>query len=128
MKIPANVPSTTCVARSLMKLRRIRDVYWLEASASVTSVMENVIPTTVIIEPAIVDSMPRAPAAPEPKRRGQRASQSWPAEASTSINPRARLMLAATISEGMNQKLARRLPMRNLILCTGRWVGNHGVE
>jgi hypothetical protein len=36
-----------------MKFRRMREVYWLEASASTTTVMENVTPTTVIIKPAI---------------------------------------------------------------------------
>ncbi len=44
-----------------MKFRNMREVYWLEASASVTSVIENVTPTTVIIEPAIVDNISRAP-------------------------------------------------------------------
>ena len=74
MKIPVKIPSTTCVTRSRMKFRRMREVYWLEASASVTKVIENVTPTTVIIEPAIVDNIPRAPSAPAPNRRGQRAS------------------------------------------------------
>ncbi|MEO8430433.1 MAG: hypothetical protein ABI592_02910 [Acidobacteriota bacterium] len=32
-------------------------------------------PTTVIIEPAIVDNIPRVPSAPAPKTRGQRSIQ-----------------------------------------------------
>jgi len=32
----------------------MREVYWLEANTSVIRVIENVTPTTVIIEPAIV--------------------------------------------------------------------------
>jgi len=62
--MPAKMPSTTCVARSRMKFLRMRDVDWLEASASVTNTntntIENVTPTTVIIEPAILDNTPRA--------------------------------------------------------------------
>ncbi len=84
-------------------------MYWLEASASVTKIIENVIPTTVIIEPAIVDNIPRAPSALAPNTRGQRASHcSIPVE-SNSINAAARTMLTATISEGTNQKLECRL-------------------
>src|SRR5689334_20352051 len=103
--MPEKTPSTSWVARSLMKLRRMREVYWLEANASVTRVMEKVTPTTVIIEPAIVDSIPRAPEAPAPKKRGQRASQSAFAWVSTLIKPTASAMLAATMSDGRNQKL-----------------------
>jgi hypothetical protein len=106
--MPAKIPSTTCVTWSLMKFRRMREVYWLEASVRVTRVMENVTPTTVIIEPAMVASIPRAPAAPAPKRRGQSAIQSWLPEESTSIRPRARTVLNATINDGRNQKLSRR--------------------
>ena len=118
--MPAKIPSTTCVTRSRMKFRRMREVYWLEASASVIKVIENVTPTTVIIEPAMVASIPRAPAAPAPNRRGQSAIQSrLPAE-SASIKPTARTMLNATISDGRNQKLARRLLQRCLSLFMGR--------
>lgn len=52
-----------------MKFRRMREVYWLDASA--TKVMENVIPITDIIEPASVDNIWRAPSAPAPDSRGQ---------------------------------------------------------
>lgn len=65
------------MTRSRMKFRRMREVYWLETSASVTNTIENVTPTTVIIEPAIVDNTPRAPAALAPNRRGQRAIHCW---------------------------------------------------
>ena len=88
-----------------MKLRRMREVYWLEASASVTKVIENVTPTTVIIEPAIVDNISRAPSALEPNRRGQRASHWALPVVCASIKTIARTMLPATISEGTNQKL-----------------------
>ncbi len=72
--MPVKTPSTTWVTRSRMKLRRTREVYWLDASANVTKVIENVVPTTVIIEAAIVDNITRAPAALAPKRRGQFSS------------------------------------------------------
>jgi hypothetical protein len=70
VKLPAKIPRTTWVTRLRMKFRRMRDVYWLEASANTTKIIENVTPTTVIIEPAIVDIIPRAPSAPAPNRRG----------------------------------------------------------
>ena len=44
----------TCVTRLRMKLRKTREVYWLEASVSASRVMENVMPITDIIEPASV--------------------------------------------------------------------------
>ena len=120
--MPAKIPSTTCVTRLRMKFRRMREVYWLEASASTTRVMENVTPTTVIIEPAIVDIIPRAPSAPAPNRRGHWAShRSLPAE-SASINATARAMLNTTISEGINQKLDRRLLQSCLNLFMGQFV------
>ena len=118
--MPAKIPSTTCVTRSLMKFRRMREVYWLEASASVIKVIENVTPTTVIIEPAIVANIPRAPAAPAPNRRGQSAIHVSLPEESASIKPTARTMLNATISDGTNQKLARRLLQNCLSLFMGR--------
>src|SRR5688572_18540441 len=107
--MPPNIPSTTWVIRSPMKLRSIREVYWLDASARVTSVIEKVTPTTVIIEPAIVESTSRAPPAPEPKTRGHRSIHGRACPESSSIKPRASAMLAAKISEGTNQKLLRRL-------------------
>ncbi len=67
--MPAKIPSVNCVTRSRMKLRRMREVYWPDASASVTRVIENVTPTTLIIEPAIVDNIPRAPAAARTAQR-----------------------------------------------------------
>jgi hypothetical protein len=88
-----------------MKLPRTREVYWLDASASVTRVIENVTPTTVIIELAIVESICRAPSAPTPNSRGQRVRVSFPTAESASIAAAASTMLIATIKEGMNQKL-----------------------
>jgi hypothetical protein len=70
VKIPAKIPSTACVTLLRVKFRRMRDVYWLEAIANTTKIIENVTPTTVIIEPAIVDIIPRAPSAPDPNRSG----------------------------------------------------------
>ena len=108
MKMPANTPSTTCVTRSPMKFRRTREVYWFDASASTTKVIENVTPTTVIIEPAIVESIPRAPAAPAPKRRGQRLIHCWLPVESASIKATASKMPSPIISDGKNQKLSRK--------------------
>ncbi len=87
----------------------MRVVCWLEAIASVTKVIENVIPASVIIDPAIADNIPRAPSAPPPNRSGQQAShRSFPVEPALT-KATARAMLTATISEGINQKLDRRL-------------------
>ena len=108
VKMPAKIPSTTCVARLLMKFRRMREVYWLEAIASATRVIENVTPTTDIMEPAMVESIPRPPAAPAPNRRGHLASNLSPTKRSTSIRAMASTMLPATINEGRNHRLERR--------------------
>lgn len=103
-----------------MKFRSMRDVYWLEASTSTTKIIENVTPTTFIIEPAIVDIIPRAPSAPAPNRRGHRFSQrSLPAE-SASIKATAKAMLTTTISKGRSQRLDRRLLQSCLSLFMGQ--------
>src|SRR5665811_1650188 len=107
--MPLKTPSTTCVTRSPMKFLRIREVYWLEASVRATRVIENVTPTTVIIEPAIVDNISREPSALAPNRCGQRASHCVIAVECNLTNAIARAMLNARISEGTNQKLDRRL-------------------
>jgi hypothetical protein len=78
--------------------------------------IENVTPTTVIIDPAIVDNIPRAPSAPTPNRRGQRDSHCSLPMKSASIKAVARAMLTATIIAGTNQKLARRLLQSRLSL------------
>ncbi len=101
-----------------MKFRRMRDVYWLDARVSTTKIMENVTPTTVIIEPAIVDIIPRAPSAPAPNRRGHWLSHRSLSEEAASINTTARAMLTKTISEGMNQRLDRILIQSCLSLST----------
>ncbi|MFT5350006.1 MAG: hypothetical protein ACI909_001335 [Planctomycetota bacterium] len=64
----------------------------------------------VIIEPADVDNIWRAPSAPTLNSRGHWLSH-WlkPAE-SASINTTAKAMLLVTISAGINQKLDRRSP------------------
>ena len=64
MKTPTKVPSTVWLARSRMNLRKMRDVYWLDAKARATMVIEKATPATVIIELAMAVSMPRNPAAP----------------------------------------------------------------
>ena len=53
-----------------MKFRRMREVYWLEAKASATKVIENVIPMRDIMEPARVANSWRAPSS-HPK-------EAWP--------------------------------------------------
>ncbi|GJG89622.1 hypothetical protein tb265_48030 [Gemmatimonadetes bacterium T265] len=52
-----------------MKVRSTRGVYWADACATAAMVIENVTPDTVIIEPAMVESMPRASSAPAPRGR-----------------------------------------------------------
>ena len=115
--MPAKILNVTCVTRLRMKLRRMREVYWLDASASATKVMENVMPITVIIEPASVDNSSRAPSDPTPNRPGHWASQRSPMAESVSIKATAKTILAATISEGINQKLERRSLQICLSLC-----------
>jgi len=106
--MPVKIPSTT-----------LRDAVTHEVAAGCVrcigsrpalappKVIENVTPTTVIIEPAIVDNIPRAPSALAPNRRGQRASH-WalPVECA-STKAIARVMLPATISVGTKPKTRR---------------------
>ncbi len=128
VKMPAKIPSTPCVTRLPMKFRRMREEYWLEASASATNVIENVTPTTDIIEPAIVESIPRAPSAPAPKRRGHRDSHMSITEESASIRATASTALPATISEGRNQRLERTMLQSCLILFMRHPPGNGGTR
>lgn len=112
----AKTPSVNCVMRLRMKFRRMRELYWLDASVNASKVMEKVIPITVIIEPANVDNICRAPSAPTPNKRGHWLSQRSLVAESVSINTTAKTMLPAIISEGRNQKLDRRLPQSCIIL------------
>ena len=111
--MPTKTPRTVWFVRSLMKLRRTRDEYWLAANDSETMVMEKTTPATVIIEPAIVDSMPREPAAPAPNRRGQLAMTFCASIRSVSISANASVTAAQTITAGTNQKLDRRSVKRS---------------
>lgn len=88
-----------------MKFRRTRDEYWLEVSDSATSVMENVIPTTDIIELAIVESIPRDPSAPAPNSLGNRMRDSALNIVLAWINPIASTAEKTTMVDGTNQKL-----------------------
>ena len=116
-KVPAKIPSVLCVTRLRIKVRRMREVYWLEANASATNVMENVTPMTVTIEPAIVANNWRAPSGVAPNRRGHWAShRSLPAE-SVATKATASATLTVTINVGMNQKLDRRVLQSCLNLC-----------
>ncbi len=99
-----------------MKLRSTRDEYWPAARVSATSVIEKVTPTTVIIEPAMVDRMARAPSA------------SGPIEAATgrcsSTSSRARPSAPDAMISGTNQKLwSRRSQMRRMVLTRAPCVG-----
>ena len=58
-----NVPSVSCVPRSRMKFRSIRGPNWVDASVSVTRMMENTTPTTVMIAAAMVVRICRAASA-----------------------------------------------------------------
>jgi hypothetical protein len=94
----------------------MREVYLLEAKASVTRVIENVTSTTVIIEPAILDNTPRPPSVLTPNKRGQRGSQCPLLLGSASIKANAKTMLDPKITEGTNQKPAYKLPQNLLSL------------
>lgn len=74
------------------------------------------------MEPAIVDNIPRAPAAPAPKSRGQRIAHCLLPAKSASIKATARAMLKARMSEGTNQKLPLSLLQSSLSLFMGRNV------
>ena len=75
--------------------------------------MEKTTPATVIIGPAILDSMPREPAAPAPNRRGQLSLTSCTSIRSVSISASASVTAAQTITAGTNQKLDRRSVQRS---------------
>jgi len=111
--MPTKTPRTVWFVRSLMKFRSTLDEYWLEANDSDTIVIENTTPATVIIEPAIVDSMPLEPAAPAPNRRGQLSLTSCNSIRSVSISTSASATAAPTITAGTNQKLDRRSVQRS---------------
>ena len=64
--VATNVPSVNCVPRSRMKLRSILGPNCVEASVSVTIVIEKTIPTTVITAAASAVRTVRAASA-EPK-------------------------------------------------------------
>src|SRR5690554_4658210 len=66
--------------------------------------------STVIMEPANVESMSRAPSAPTPNKRGHWFNQSLLIRVSISTNTLAKSTLKATIKVGTNQKLERRSP------------------
>ena len=58
--VATNVPNVNCVPRSRMKLRSIRGPNCVEARVSVTIVIENTTPTTVITAAASVVRIWRA--------------------------------------------------------------------
>ncbi len=91
-----------------MKVRNMREVYWLDANASATKTTENVTPTTDIIELAMVDISACAPVAPAPNRRGHCSSKRALVIESASIMTAAKTMHTATITDGKNQKLDHR--------------------
>ena len=66
MNVEMNVPSSTCVTRSLMKLRRTREPYCCDAMESATDASEKVTLAAVIIDPAMVLRRDRAPSGPPP--------------------------------------------------------------
>jgi hypothetical protein len=68
----------------------------------------------VIIDPAIVDKIPRAPSALAPKTSGQRVSHRVLASECAAIKATAMAMLPATISAGKSQKLVRSLSQSRL--------------
>ena len=59
-----NVPSTTWLAVSRMNTRSNLGPYCCDARVSATTMIEKATPATVIIDPAIVISVARAPSAP----------------------------------------------------------------
>jgi hypothetical protein len=107
-KMPRKMPSTIWVGWSRMKLRKTRGEYWVDVSDSVTIVMENTTPATVIIDVAIAESIAREPAAPAPNSRGRRTPRSMACVLSTATSTMPSAIEATTTSAGTNQKLALR--------------------
>jgi hypothetical protein len=102
--VATSTPSTHWFVRSPMKFRRTRGEYWLEASDSVTIVIEKATPATVTTDVAIAVSTPRAPSAPTPKtvpaiRSGKSKCMS------RAIRPTASSMPPTTSRLGTNQRL-----------------------
>jgi hypothetical protein len=62
-KVATKLPSVYCVMRSRMKLRSIRGPNWVDASVSVTIVIEKTSVTTVITAAAIAVRICRAASA-----------------------------------------------------------------
>jgi hypothetical protein len=90
-----------------MKLRSIREEYWLDACDNATIMIEKVTPATVIIELAIDDNIPREPSAPAPNRRGKSTSRVPLRRESISTSTAAQIADAITMSVGRNHKLDR---------------------
>jgi hypothetical protein len=105
---PTNVPSTICVARSRMKVRRMRGVNWLEACVTASIVSEKVSPATVMIELAMADRSERELSALAPKTRGKRASASASTRAETSTMSTASATPPRPMAPGTNQSVPRR--------------------
>ncbi len=63
MNVATNVPSVSWVPRSRMKLRSMRGPNWVDASVSVTRMIEKTTPTTVMTAAAIAVRICRAASA-----------------------------------------------------------------
>jgi hypothetical protein len=88
-----------------MKLRSTRGEYWLAVSDSATMVTENTTPATVIMDVAMADSIPRAPPAPAPNRRGQSCASSMSSSGCSSTSTSAAATPIRTSTLGTSQRL-----------------------
>jgi hypothetical protein len=108
VKVAINVPSTTWVPRSAIKLRSSRGPNCEDANCSATIVTENVMLVIVIIDEAMVAKTCRAPSVPLVNFQPIRDKSACPsyAPSSRTMNDD-KTMAARTIAEGISQKLTR---------------------
>ena len=102
-----NVPRTTCVMRSRMKLRSRRGPSWDEVSERATNVIEKTTPAMVIIDPAMTPSMALAPSAPPVNVQPKLSANHSATGLSTATLTRAKATAAPAMTDGRNQKPER---------------------
>src|SRR6202035_1802584 len=124
--VATNVPSVNCVPRSRMKLRSIRGPNCVEASVSVTIMIENTTPTTVITAAASAVKIWRAASAlPSITHEGNVIEPLYTARSSTCV-PAYSASAATTSTIGTSHRFVRSAsrrqsePSRNISGCDDR--------
>jgi len=99
-----NVPRTTCVVESRIKLRSRRGPSWEEVSDRATKVIEKTTPAMAIIDPATIPSTALAPSAPPVKDQPNLSANHSVTGSSTVTLTKANATATLAMSVGMNQK------------------------